>query len=273
MRACADKLFFLCVCVFGGDPCRKGGKCLHWQPHKGKWSDFKAGVQLNCRASKGESSCMKWQTDSPNTYRHSQGPSVGAHTHIYCTTAFISLFLWLCNIRLTITPEDNMPEWWRRFVAVDKCRWRKMFKKKKKNREILVFILWSESFHAFSARNQLRSEPVKSVLVVDRYAAETTHHGGLCGCTGVWAGAQLWDFHHGLWKLRDYRGSRGRLQSLTTLNHHSYLIFMTIFLKSAQFQIIKWSLRFWTVFLSNCLMSLRQINNLFEVCAFLAMSK
>lgn len=37
-------------------------------------------MQLNCKES--ESSCMNWQTDSPNTDRLSQGSSVGAHTRM-----------------------------------------------------------------------------------------------------------------------------------------------------------------------------------------------
>lgn len=42
-----------------------------------------------------------------------------------------------------------------------------------------------------------------SVFSCYRDAAETAHHGGLCGRAGVWAQSKLWDLHHGLWKLKD----------------------------------------------------------------------
>jgi len=46
----------VCVCVcFRGDLCRKEGEgrmaYLHWQLYKGKWADFKAPAERNCKSS------------------------------------------------------------------------------------------------------------------------------------------------------------------------------------------------------------------------------
>ncbi len=44
------------------------------------------------------------------------------------------------------------------------------------------------------------------VFFCDRDAPEAAHHRGICGCAGVWAQPELWDLHHGLWKLKDASG-------------------------------------------------------------------
>lgn len=97
-HSCVRAQTCLCVCV-RGDPCRKGweggGTYLHWQLHKGKWTDFKAGVQLNCKASeRGSPPRMSWQTGSHNTDRHSQGLLTAAHwlhSHVY-STALLTVY-------------------------------------------------------------------------------------------------------------------------------------------------------------------------------------
>lgn len=105
MHACAGLLVCkrVCVCV-GGDPCRKAGEgesaYLHWQLHKGKWTDFKAGVQLNCKASTGVlrawagRQALKTQTDIPRACSR-------LHHHI-CSTALVTVWCneSVCSVRV-----------------------------------------------------------------------------------------------------------------------------------------------------------------------------